>query len=214
MRTVITEKTVYSFAELNDSAKEKARDWWRECEAQDWHGADSVIEDAERVAENLGIEFATRQVKLMNGTTRPESRVYWSGFHSQGDGACFEGRYSYAKGCTKKIREYAPQDARLHSIADNLQAAQKKHSYKLQASMSHRGHYYHSGCMAVDVEHADDSYRDIGDAEDSIRGAMRAFADWIYRQLESEYEYTMVDETVDENIECNGYEFDENGRIQ
>jgi hypothetical protein len=42
---------------------------------------------------------------------------------------------------------------------------------------------------------------------------MRDFADWIYRQLESEYDYANSDESVDENILCNEYEFDENGKL-
>ena len=212
-RIETTQRTLYTFAELSDSAKETAREWWRRSENEDWYGAESIIEDACRVADILGISFSTKTVKLYGGCTRQDPVVYWSGFYSQGDGACFEGDYSYSKGAAKRIREYAPEDKRLHAIADALQEVQKRNFYRLAARMRHSGRYYHSGCMSVDVEHVDDSYRDIGDAESVVTDQMRAFADWIYRQLKSEYEYTMSDENVDESIETNGYEFDESGNI-
>ena len=209
-RTV--ETTIYKFDELSDMAKECAREWWRNATSADFD-ASATIEDAERVAEIIGIEFATRQIRLMGGGTRGESVIYWSGFRSQGDGACFEGVYRYAKGAAKSIRAYAPTDTRLHAIADALQETQRKAFYRLEASMSHRGYYYHSGCMSVSVEDKEDSYRDVSRFEDDITDAMRDFADWIYHQLEAEYEYAMSDENVDENIRINEYEFTENGDI-
>jgi len=36
---------------------------------------------------------------------------------------------------------------------------------------------------------------------------------WIYRQLKTEYEYSVSDEVVAENIIANGYEFTEDGEI-
>lgn len=202
------EKTLFTFDELDDAAKDKARDWWRESAKQD-----DLLDrdDFETVAKILGVEFDARPVKLMGGGTRYESKIYFSGFSSQGDGACFEGTYSYAKQCSKKIRKHAPQDQRLHKIADDLTALQRKRFYRIGARMTHRGHYYHSGCMSVDV------YASEGDTsretDEDIRDLMRAFADWIYRQLELEYEYRMSNEQVDENIRCNEYVFYENGRI-
>ena len=41
------ETTVYPFHELNDKAKDKARDWWREVGVTDWY--DTVYEDASQV---------------------------------------------------------------------------------------------------------------------------------------------------------------------
>lgn len=212
-RVQVIEKTLFTFDELSDEAKEKAREWWREIEAQDWNGAECVFEDACAVAPILGIEFDTRPVKLMGGGTRHDPIVYYSGFWSQGDGACFEGSYGYAKGASKAIREYAPQDKTLHAIADGLQRVQKDHFYKLVARMTHSGHYYNSGCMTVAVEDDRDSYRDIGESEELIKCLVRNFADWIYSRLRDEYEYTMTDENVDEAIRINEYEFDESGRI-
>lgn len=202
-------ETVYHFAELDDAAKERARDWWRNLEQSDFD-TEYVIDDAQRMGEILGITFDQRPVKLMNGATCYDPTVYWSGFSSQGDGACFEGRYRYAKGATKAIRKEAPNDKELHRIADNLQDIQRKAFYRLEATCEHRGHYYHSGCMSVDVFDRENDYSTNVD-HDGITQALRDFADWIYRQLETEYEWRMADEQVDDAITANEYEFDEHG---
>lgn len=210
MRTIKT--TVYQYDELPDErAKEKAREWYASCVFNDSCDWDCIYEDAATVAEILGIEISTSPDRLMGGGTRMKPDIYFSGFSSQGDGACFEGNYVYAKGAAKKIREYAPQDAELHRIADALQEVQRRHFYRLVAGMAHRGHYHHSGCMDVSVADSENEYRDIGDAEDDIRQLMRDFADWVYNQLEKEYEYLTSDEAVEEAIRANEYEFDEDG---
>lgn len=208
-RTIETE--IYKFDELSDQAKEKAREWWRDCQAgdSDWH--DFIFEDAVQCAKILGIEIATHSVKLMGGGTRQDPTIYFSGFWSQGDGACFEGYYSYAKNAPKLIRKHAPQDAELHRIADCLFTIQQQAGYGLTASMKHRGHYNHSGCMTVDVEHARGWNVELW--EDSLTQLMRDFADWIYNQLQKEYEYQNADEQVDDAIRANEYEFESDGRI-
>ena len=209
----VVETNVFQYDELDDRAKERAREWYSRHVFEDSYDWEFVYEDAANVAEILGIDLRQRRVQLMGGGHRYEPSIYFSGFWSQGDGACFEGTCRYAKGATKKIRAYAPQDKELHRIADELQAVQRKHFYHLIASMNHRGHYCHSGCMSVEVEHNEDRYRDIGDAEDDIRQLMRDFADWIYGRLSDEYDYQTSDEAVEEAIRANEYEFDENGEL-
>ena len=209
----VIETTVYTFEELSPKAKDRARDRWRTAEGSDFD-SDYVIEDAVEIAKILGIEFDDRAVKLMNGGVRYEPAVFFSGFCSQGDGACFEGFYRYARGAAKKIREYAPQDTALHAIADGLQRLQQGQFYALEARMRHRGRYQHSGCMTVEVEDTRTAYRDIPRAiEDDITGRMRDFADWIYQRLQNAYDWTMSDENVDEMLTVNGYEFEETGEI-
>lgn len=209
-RIQVTEKTVFKFEELSDAAKEKAREWWRRCEDEAGDN-DYLRDDVEKIAEILGIEFDAKPVKLMGGGTRYDPKIWWSGFSSQGDGACFEGRYSYAKGSVKKMKAYAPLDEELHRIASELFDLQRKNFYKLEARMTHSGHYYHSGCMRVEV-FKDGSDFDRPEIDDDIRQLMRDFADWIYSQLEANYEWRMSNENVDESILCNEYEFDEDGR--
>lgn len=214
MRTI--EKTVYQFSELSDSAKEKARDWYRQSDI-DCYWAESVIEDAATLADIIGIDLRTRPVKLANGSTRYEPCVYWSGFWSQGDGACFEGSYRYKSGALKALKAHigneSKGDRELLRICKGLQDLQKRYFYKLVCHMVHRGHYQHSGCMQVDSGHSADWDMNIDGAEDDLKQYMRDFADWIYSQLEQEYDYQNSDAVIEENIIANEYEFDEMGEI-
>lgn len=204
----IVETPVYTFDELSDDAKERARDWYREgIESEELTDYD----DWETIAEILGVEFKRHDVQLMGGGTRSDPCIYWSGFSSQGDGASFEGRYSYAVTAPDKIRDHAPEDATLHHIADALETVQEQHGYRLAARITQSGNYSHSGTMRVDVYDSDDESRDIGDAEAAITRELRRFADWIYQQLDAQNDYLTSDEQVDESILANGYEFTADG---
>lgn len=205
MRTI--SKTVYAYAELTDSAKSAARDWWRECETVDFD-TDSIFEDAQTIARMLGLEFKQVPVKLIGGATRYDPAIYWSGFSSQGDGACFEGTYCYAKAAPRAVAAHTGgTDNKLVDIATRLQAAQRAAFYRATATVSHSDRYMHARTMRFEFDGA------TVEQESEIADCLRDFADWIYRQLESEYEYRMADENVVESIEANAYEFDENGKI-
>jgi hypothetical protein len=208
----VIETTVYRLAELSDEAKDKARAWYREGGFDyDWY--DAVYEDFQRIAEILGIDFKTRTVRLMGGGSRQEPRIFFSDFWSQGDGACFEGYYSYRKNASASIRAYAPQDTTLHGIADALQAVQRRNFYQLRAEATQRGRYQHEYCMAISVARDSPIWQDMtADAEDVITKALRDLARWLYRQLEREYEYLTSDEAVDESIVANDYTFTGSGR--
>lgn len=211
--------TVFTYAELSDTAKAKARDGYREGNLDyDWW--DSVYEDAVTMAALMGIEIDTRR-------DGKGPAISFSGFSSQGDGACFDGTYRYRKGALKALQSAAPAghkdeatgqwvehpaNKELHEIARTLQQVQRPFLYKLEATAKQRGHYYHSGCTHIEVTHADDPYRDIGDAEDGIAQALRDFMDWIYARLEAEYDYLNSDEAIEAGIEANECEFLEDGR--
>lgn len=211
-RTFTEEKTVFKFEELDESAQSKALDYFREGACADSWWYESIYEDTARIFDILGI-YSEKRVPLMNGKTRTEPAIWFSGFASQGDGACFEGSYSYKKGSAKAIREHAPQDSGLHRIADELQALQRRAFYSLSASVKHRGHYYHSGCTSIDVEDSRRPYDIDSELEEGVAQALRDLMDWIYKQLESEYEYQTSDDCIRENIDANGYEFDESGNL-
>lgn len=209
MRTIQT--TGFHYSELSERAKEKAREWYRTSSQDDNFFAECVCEDAATIGALMGIDINQKPVKLMNGSTRYDPAIYYSGFWSQGDGASFDCEYRYAKGSVKAVASLTGNDKTLVRIASGLQAIQKRHFYKLRAKSKVSGNYVHSGCMGVDVWHADDEYRDIGEAESEITECLRDFANWIYRQLETEYDYQNSDSAVAESIECNGHEFTEEG---
>ena len=210
MRTVSTE--VYKYEELSDEAKEKAKDWYRQYVFNDSGDWEHVYEWVAEVADLIGIDLRQRPVKLMNGTTRFEPCIYWSGFSSQGDGACFEGTYRYKKGSIEAVKKHANDEA-LNGIVKELCEVQRKHFYRLTATVTHRGYYYHSGCTSIEVEDREDVHKDLHGDDENIAQLLREFMDWIYEQLENEYEYQNSDEAVEGNIICNEYEFTEEGEI-
>ena len=114
------------------------------------------------------------------------------------------------RGALKAVKYHAGQDQELHRIVKALQDIQRKNFYQLTARCKHSGHYYHSGCMSVDVERSDDKEL-TADAEETVNECLRDFADWIYKQLENEYDYRTGEESCREAIEANDYEFTEKG---
>jgi hypothetical protein len=211
MRIIKTETEAYTFDELSGKSKEKALDNYRDINVDHawWYATYEMIEQAATI---LGIEIGQKPVKLMNGETRYNPAIYFSGFYSQGDGACFEGTYSYAKGAVKAIKAEFPSDETLHRIAADLQAVQAKEFYLLEADVTHRGHYYHYNSVDIEVYRSDDQYRDLVDGSESgITEALRSFCKWIYKRLNDEYDYLTSDEVIKETIESNEWEFTEDG---
>lgn len=213
------ETPVYKFDQLSEEAKASALD-----KNRDWNVGhnwwEHVYEDAIKIAGCLGIVIDTRK-----GGGRDPS-IYFSGFSSQGDGASFEGSYSYQKGCANLLKMEAPEyyrdkelgawvkvenNAELHRICKALIAVQKKHFYQLQAQVSAYGHYNHSGCTRIEVTHAEDKYRDIGEAEEEVAQLLRDFMDWIYSSLEKSYNWLTSNEAVAESLQANEVEFDVEG---
>jgi hypothetical protein len=94
-----------------------------------------------------------------------------------------------------------------------LQAAQRQNFYQLHAQVTHRGTYYHPFTMAVAVTREGSTGTEFaGDAETTVSDCLRDLANWLYRQLEQEYDYLTSDEAVDETLVANGYTFTEEGR--
>jgi hypothetical protein len=188
--------TTYSFDELSETAKQHAIDANRERNVNDSYWHEHIIENTKEIGRLMGIEI---------------DDMYFSGFASQGDGACFTGRYSYAKGAVKAVKDYAPQDDELHRIVRGLTTLQRRYFYGLSATVKHVGHYYHQYCTEIDVEH-DNANIDILTSEE-LTELLRDFMRWIYRQLEAEYEYQTADEQIADSFRANETEFTEAGDI-
>jgi hypothetical protein len=199
------EVTLYTFEELSDKAKEKAREWWRECEAQDFGGFGELYEPAETAAKLLGIEFAKRAVPLMGGGTRYDPEIWWT-LHVQGAGASFAGSYRYAKDSARKIAAEFGTDAELLRIARELAEIQKKYRYQLTAKITANGRETHSSVMEVGAYNANGDQIGFGD-EQALLGLVRDFADWIYEGINAQWEDRMSDEQVDESIRANEHTF-------
>ena len=207
----IIETTVYRLDELAEAAKDKARAWYREGGFDhEWY--EFVYADFEAICAILGVELKTRPARLFGGGSRQKPAIYFSGFWSQGDGACFEASYAYKREASRRIRDHAPKDPDLHAIADSLQSVQRGNFYQLRADTCHRGRSYHEYCMDVAVERDSPTRQEMtADAEGAVIEAMRDLARWLYRQLEAEYAYQSSNEVVDEVIAANAYTFTEAG---
>ena len=202
-------KIVYKYDELTDKAKEKARTWWRQG-GLDYEWWDSSFEDFTTIGNILGIDFKN----IANNGVRPA--IYFSGFWSQGDGASFAGSWTFDPDAITKLNEYAPLDTELHRIAlvlkaiavsyaDNNAWEEDEDECPLSASITQGGHSVHRFTMQCE---SDDP---TGDSDEQLLDTFRDFAYWMYKNLESQFNYLNSDESVVESIECNEYEFNEDG---
>lgn len=212
------------FDELSEKAKQKAREDYTSGDYPGDEWWDAVYEDAVRMGKMLGITIDETKHKTSRGHEYTRHSIYFSGFCSQGDGACFEGSYEPEPDAIKKItEETGGTDEELLRIAQGLTALQITHRLRglnpYRANIKSRGNDSHSGTIYIDV-HVDDVDDDndltaysIEDLENSLLELMRDFADWIHRQLDDENDYLHSDEYVDEQLSESDCMFDESGAI-
>jgi hypothetical protein len=205
-------KWIYTFEELDASAKARARQWWREGMEVDH---DCTTDWLVEVCAALEIEINLK-------------KVYWRGFCSQGDGSSYSGDvHAYT------LMQHVDNGA-WHTVAPKLELANspdlsphvvnllERRDAIVRASCGESRGY--DGEFNLHTEHDIDCYNlddrrhtriaaqlsALGEWAESVLDAVN---DWFYRALESEYEYQNSDAMVDETIEINGYEFDIDGGI-
>lgn len=222
---------IYHYDELNEQAKKKAREWYRKGHLDyDWW--DCLYEDFALRAQELGIDLIQKPVKLMNGKTRYDPAIYFSGFYHQGSGSSFGGTWKAWEMNLDKLKSECPTDTELHRIADVLASCAKEDGEATATILPYRDTIlpYRDNWVNVTVEDGDtltthfneldpDSpeYKQMDQAfkarEEAITEALRDFNRWMYRCLEKEYECLNSDEQVEESIIANEYEFTEDGLI-
>lgn len=207
----------YEFDELSDAAKEKAREWFRSASCGDDFWSECVIDEAVEQGGHLGIDFKMRERKNAKGESLLEKPCIWySGFWSQGDGACFEGTWRAGDVKADKVAEgWGPDPAttEIKRIAAEFDRIAKLYPCS-SFSVEHRGHYQHENCTEFDFFITEDEA--VGEdeqqqAEEVLKENAKDFMRWIYRQLEKACEWQNADEQVDENIRSNEYMFTESG---
>lgn len=194
--------SVYTLAELSAEARKRAIEDHRTFLGQEWDG-DTVIEDAKLVLAFAGFTI---------------DRIYYSGFWSQGDGACFTGSWSAANVDPAAMRANCPVDTVLHDIADRMAAIAARLPFA-SFTVKHSGRHSHEYCTEFEIQLFEDgeipegreAQADIDEKAliETARDAMR----WIYRQLEKDYEWDTAEPQAIESIEANEYEFTEDGKI-
>lgn len=220
----IQETKVYTYDELSDKAKEKARNWYREGNLDyDWW--DCSYEDFANRAQELGIDLRQKPVKLMNGKTRYVPEIYFSGFYHQNSGSSFAGTWRASDMKLEALKEECPTEAELHRIGAELESVVKEDAEMSASITAHRDNWIRVEVedgetiaeQLNELEYKSPEYITLAEAcknrEETVIDAMRDFNHWIYKRLEAEYEWLNADEQVEESIRCNEYEFTEDGHI-
>lgn len=220
-REITTTVTVYTYAELDDKAKERARDWYRQCADGDNFFSESITDDLKEVGAACGLEFGGR-----NPNNRSDKGIYWEGFSHQGSGASFTASWQASRVDLVKLAAlradrpatYTDAQGKLRTCAGNAELAPILGAFAALAAdepagygsvtASNRGH-----SLTVEYGHDNDDARDsiMDENEAALQDACVSLADWYYRSLEREYEYFNSDEAVAESIEANENEFTATG---
>lgn len=143
---------LYKFEDLSDKAKERAREWWRECERHDF--------DSESFTDDVLLDHA----EWAHGISR-EMNCYWSLGHCQGDGVAFYGtidlemlcdlpKWNFKGGKKSNYPTYGLRAA-IKKLLDDPRA---KEFYISASSEGRNSHYHHWNSMRVEVEVRDGPY--------------------------------------------------------
>ena len=188
------------YAELPEEAKEKAREWYAE---GDWWDGEDTVAACKETIQLLGLDA---------------DHIQYSGFSSQGDGACFVGRWRAVDMPTRKaFKKAGLRDAEFIRLYDHLVMVKQmfRHAW---ARTTHVGRYYHENSVSVDVELDEEDVVvapqvDREEIEKRLTELLRDVMRWIYRTLEEDYEYTYSEEVIAETMAANEYTFTEEGEF-
>lgn len=194
MRIEMIEKEVYTFEEVREKAIEKNRDV--NIDYESW--SEPTLENEKQKLNNVGFL---------------DSEIFFSGFWSQGDGACFdcsdfdidkilvelEKRNKLTgKKCKllNKIKDYIKIEIDTTNTYYNHEKTRKLFAY----SENLKDCYSFINNLICDFEKAAESLR-------------LELSENIYKSLDNDYEYLTSDDAVKETLLLNEYEFDSNGNI-
>jgi len=209
MKTITTHTDVYTFRELPPEAQKRAIDDVRHNE---YYPGDFYAEDT--------IEQFVEDIKK-EGWELDTDDVQYSGFWSQGDGASFDAKLD--------VYDYL----NFHCLTDKFPLITKlttdgPYVWGKTETNSYSNHYCHERTryFQIDGESEDTWISDGGITEDqlpAVRAEMEALekdiearrldlCQKLYRDLESEYDSLMSDESITDFIISNEYEFTLNGK--
>ncbi len=189
--------TVYPLAELTGTARETALNTLAQ-----WNTDDNWWEF---------IEDDTRRLGALFGLTVAE--LQFSGFSSQGDGASITGSYRYVKGGLTAIQKEAPTDETLHAIVSDLTRIQRLRGYRLTAEIVRTSHHYSHENTVTATAYDSRGDEHVAAVSEAVTDVLRRFMRWVYRMLETEYEYRTSEAALLEFAEANEYRFLASGSV-
>lgn len=203
MRTETKEFKIYKFEELSEEVQEKVIEKNRHTYVEYDGWWDSVYEWFYDTAVDEGFDA---------------TKIYFSGFWSQGDGAMFEGELNnniYENLTPQYGSEEYKKD--FNRVLHLLKTGQ----IDIFGRFQQFGHYYHKKSYTDSLEWAFNNdwqgknYSNIesilDDMIDSIRLQYEELACNLYRQLEQEYDYLTSHEVIRDSLIENDYEYLEDG---
>jgi len=191
-----------NYNELSDEAKERAFNDFKNRELYDNHWAHHVLEDWVERLEDVGIDTEVYD-------------MHFTGFHSQGDGASFEGSIDL-----KKFLEAHPDVRQKHielyiSTIPFDMLSDDYAEYMVLLRRTQHLRYYHENTITLewDIETNDDGKFDkvMTDAEPDIERQCRDYMRQLYRELENAYEYEFSIDNFFEGVEY--MDFEEDGSL-
>lgn len=186
----------YEFSELSPEAVKRAHNDWLEMGGYDFD-SQYIIDDMTECGAKIGITV---------------DNIYYSGFSSQGDGACFVGHYEFKSDWKDALDKFCPGYTQLIALGERLQQAHEKYGelYATVYKINHR--YDHENTVAVDVQTSDE-YIDILEAQEEMDSILKDFMHEIYRRLGEEYTWGQSIECFKGMAECNEWYFTEEGKL-
>lgn len=216
------EITIYKYGELSEQSQQKAREWYIEgMDYEWWEGTyEMVIEDGKEKGFYI-------------------DKIFFSGFHSQGDGASWTGQVDVRQW----LEENLPDSIGLSAWCQLIQEDVVSKHVKVVANNSH---YCHESTMqfgevidevgifeddytmqlpsifkGMEIQHLFDiiesdngcPIKSTEGIEQAIVESGRAYAIDIYQRLKEEYEYLCSDEMMIDHFDANDYFFDSDGRL-
>jgi len=178
---------LYTFDELAPAAREKVLERERHINVEgEWY--DHVLDEWKGRLEGLGYE---------------EPRIFFSGFGSQGDGACFEARVN--------LEAWLKQ----HGLGRKCgRLGRAFRDGEVEIRLRHSGHYYHPYSTDVEDHYSgpdDEVARELEEAKALIESEKVELSRDIYRELEDDYFALTSDEAVTETLRINDYLFHGDG---
>jgi len=187
---------VYTYDELNDQAKEKVREWYRQGQAELGDYTREVSEHFKYALDEIGY---------------PSDKCYWSLSNCQGDGMAFYGDID--RDAIAKIRNRVlPRTSRARSLTNTFLF----NEVTFTISDCNR-HYNHYNSMAVNFEAnnvSEKTYQLLIELRDAIQEDVKDLSKELERAGYDIIEGMEEDEYVDENIRANDqWEFHEDGEL-
>ena len=198
------------YKDLSDTAKEHAFERHQEyAQSNDYFWWESTEEYWAEKLEGLGIYTDT-------------NKMHFTGFHSQGDGACFTGSINL-----REFLEAHPEILRQHvnlymsTVPFDTRGAACEY-YDIELTRVGGSHYNHEKSVhlggwdlnilpELDTEEDEDYERLFIDAESDIEDQCRDYMKELYKDLEAEHEYMQSMECFLESVDYK--DFDEEGEL-